>query len=474
MNHQPYDEYPSLHTHAHDVAVKQPSPAHHGSAPDDDPATATGAVPTGFGKSTRFGVTLFAVALAAALCVIFFRGQHARSKAAAELKDEVVRAADAPVAVDVVHVKTAASASSLLLPGEARAFNQTTIFARTSGYISKWLVDFGDQVKENQVLALIETPELDDQLHAAQAKLESLNSEVGVAETDVKFAQVSFDRWDKLSPGGAVSKQERDQKAAELDSSKAKLQAAKAQVKLGQAEVERLQTLESFKQVKAPFAGVITQRHIDIGSLVTAGSTSSTTPLFSIAKSDPMRVWVDVPQVAVPLMNIGMTVNATCREYPGQKFTGKLDRTADAIDQTSKTLRVEVLVPNKDMKLKTGMYMMVDFESTRAHPPMEVPAGALVFRPTGPQIAVVTPDGKVEMRPVTITRDTGENVEIQAAGIDTRTEVALNVGNDVETGDRVEAHDVDAPATADTQPPQPAPAKPQASRTAEANAARPM
>lgn len=465
-HHQPYEEFPSLHTHH--VAAKEPS--HHGSAPTD-PAVADASVPTGFGNSTRVGVTLFAIALAVALCVLFFRGKHARTKASAELQAEVERAADAPVAVDVVHVKTAASASSLMLPGEARAFNETTIFARTSGYISKWLVDFGDKVKENQVLALIETPELDDQLHAAEAKLEELKSEVGVAETDVKFAQVSFDRWDKLSPGGAVSKQERDQKEAQLDSSKAKLQAAKAQVKLGEADLQRLKTLSSFKEVRAPFAGVITQRHVDIGSLVTAGSTSSTTPLFSIAKSDPIRVWVDVPQVAIPLMNVGMTVNATCREYPGEKFTGKLDRTADSIDQTSKTLRVEVLVPNKDMKLKTGMYVMVDFESTRQHPPMQVPAGALCFRPNGPQIAVVTPDGKVEMRDVRITRDTGESVEIEAAGVDTRTEVALNVGNDVETGDRVEAHDVDTPATADAAP---EPAKPVAPHTAEANAARPM
>jgi RND family efflux transporter MFP subunit len=406
-------------------------------------------VPTGYSGPTRIGVILFAVALAVALSISFYRGQRARHKATVELKEEVERTADAPMTVDVVHVHPAASGTSLSLPGEARSFYETTIFARTSGYVSKWLVDIGDKVKEGQTLALIETPELDDQLVAAKAKVDELRSEVHVAETAAKLAKVSFDRWNKLTPSGAVSGQEHDQKQAEWESSQAKLEAANAQVTLAQADVKRLTTLTGFKKVAAPFDGVITQRHIDIGALVTAGSTTSTTPLYSVSQADQIRVYVDVPQVAVTSIKIDMPVTATSREYPGRTFTGKVDRTASSIDMTSKTLRVEVLVPNKDLALLPGMYLQVNFESNRQHPPLQVPAGAICFRPGGAQVAVVTADDRVEMRDIKISRDLGESVEIEGEGIVANTMVALNVGNDVTSGARVEPHDVDAPAVAE-------------------------
>jgi RND family efflux transporter MFP subunit len=409
------------------------------------------ALPTHYTKSTRVGVVIFALVLAVALSVLFFFGQRARHKRQDALRADMERSADAPVAADVVHVHTATTDSSLSLPGEARSFYETTIFARTSGYVSKWLVDIGDKVTEGQTLATIETPELDDQLVAANAKVGELQSEVHVAETAAKLAKVSYDRWNKLTPSGAVSVQDRDEKQAELESSDAKLAASKAQVALGDAEVQRLTTLTKFKTVKAPFKGVITQRHVDIGALVTAGSTSSTTPLFSISQADRIRVIVDVPQVAVPLMTVGMPVNATCREYPGVTFPGHLDRTASSIDLTTKTLRVEVLVPNKDLKLLPGMYLQVNFQSTREHPPLMVQAGALCFRAGGPQLAVVAHDGRIEMRDVKITRDLGEDVEIEGAGIEASATVALNVGNDVTTGDHVEVNDLDPPATQPTR-----------------------
>ena len=176
---------------------------------------------------------------------------------------------------------------------------------------------------------------------------------------------------------------------------------------LGQADVQRLGTLIGFKKVVAPFEGTITQRHVDIGALVTAGSTTSTTPLFSISQSSQIRVFVDVPQTVVPYIKVGMEVTATAHEYPGRKFVGKVDRTAESLDPMSKSLRVQVLVPNEDHTLLPGMYLQVGFQQNRKSPPMRVPAGALCFRSGGPQVGVVTDDHRIEFHDVTISRGHG-------------------------------------------------------------------
>jgi RND family efflux transporter MFP subunit len=397
-------------------------------------------VPTGYKSSTWVGALVFVLVVAVALAVVYVRRHHAAGQNADELRAEVQRGVDEPVAVDVVHVQASPAQSILSLPGEARSFYETTIFARTSGYLNKWFVDIGDPVKEGQVLATIETPELDDQLVAANAKLQELQSEVHVAETAANFAKVSYDRWEALTPGGAVSQQERDQKKAEMDSSNAKLEAAKAQVALGAADVKRLTTLTHFKNVIAPFDGTITQRHVDIGALVTAGSTTNTSPLFSISQADQIRVFVNVPQPAIPSMKVGMPVTATAREFPGRKFEGKLDRTASSVDPASKTLRVEVLVPNKSLELLPGMYLQVSFANTRSNPPVRVPAGAVCFRAGGPQVAVVAADHRVSFKDITISRDLGDYVEVEQGILSPDQEVALNVGSDVSDGDKVDPH----------------------------------
>jgi RND family efflux transporter MFP subunit len=404
-------------------------------------------VPVHYSKSTRIGVIIFAIVVGVGLCILFVVGQRSRKIASNELGGEATTAADQPATVDTVRVLAAPADTMLSLPGEARSFYETTIFARTSGYVSKWLVDIGDPVKEGQTLALIETPELDDQMAAAKAKLEALKAEVHVAETTSTFAKVSFDRWEAAAPEGAVSHQERDQKKSELDSSLAKLEAAKAQVALGQADVQRLTTLIGFKKVTAPFEGTITQRHVDVGALVTAGSTTNTSPLFSISQSKQIRVFVDVPQSVVPFVKVGMEVVATAREYPGRKFIGKVDRTAESMDAMSKSLRVQVLVPNEDHTLLPGMYVQVAFQKTRKLPPLRVPAGALCFRTRGPQVAVVTADHHVSFHDVTITRDMGDFIEVDS-GLQPNDTVALNVGNDINDGERVDPHAIDQPAEA--------------------------
>ena len=434
-----------MHDNAQSSASPHPGPAvsdHtvRGSAtPASKSADGHSHVPVHYSGSTNWGVIIFAIVVAVVLCVLFVKGQHARQRAAAELAGESTQSADQPATVDTVRVLPAPGQTTLTLPGEARSFYETTIFARTSGYLSKWLVDIGDPVKEGQTLALIETPELDDQMAASKAKLDALKAEVHVAEATANFAKVSFDRWEAATPDGAVSHQERDQKKSELDTSLARLEAAKSQVSLGQADVQRLTTLIGFKKVIAPFAGTITQRHVDVGALVTAGSTTNTSPLFSISQSSQIRVFVDVPQSVVPYIKVGMEVVATAREYPGRTFAGKVDRTAESIDAMSKSLRVQVLVPNADHTLLPGMYVQVSLQKTRANPPLRVPAGAICFRTGGPQVAVVTANHHVELHDVTIVRDLGDFVEVDA-GLNANDTVALNIGNDINSGDRVDPH----------------------------------
>jgi RND family efflux transporter MFP subunit len=433
------------------TVVADPTPVvHHGSNPVADgnhvapqmEGGPPGHVPTNAdpntGRKVGVGVTCVAVALAA----VFTYGGIERHHQAAQLQEEVDVSAETPAAVQVMHVHRAVPSTVLALPGEARALNDTTLYARTSGYLKQWLVDIGDHVKQGQTLATIETPELDDQLVAAKAKVNQAESESNLAKAAANFAKVSFERFKSAAPQGVVSAQDRDQKKAEYDAAVAKQSAADAALNLAKAQVQGLQTLVSFKNVVAPFDGVITERHVDIGDLVTAGSTSSTTPLFSIARSDQIRVFVDVPQSASQSIKVGMPAVAYADDGASGKFTGKVDRTADALDPSTRTLRVEVLVPNPHYVLKPGMYVRVEFKTDRADPPLEVPASALTMRSTGPEVAVVAADGTVRFHPVNIVHDLGEKIEV-SSGLAEGDAVALNISTEVADGDHVSAVNAD-------------------------------
>jgi RND family efflux transporter MFP subunit len=426
-------------------------------------------VPIKYARKTGAYVALGAAVIAVGLAAAFFFGTHRRDRDAADLRRAAEESADAPIPVNVMHVEPAPADNLLVLPGDARAFAETTIFARTSGYLSEWKVDIGDRVKAGQELATIDNPELDDQLAAAKAKVEALKSDVRVAQTNADFAKVSADRWASAAPDGVVSVQERDQKNSEYASSLAKVKSAEAQVKLGEADVQRLTTLSKFKSVVAPYAGTITQRHVDVGALVTAGSTTNTSSLFTIAQFDQIRIFVDVPQPAVADVKIGMPVTARVAEYPDHVFAGKVDRTADAIDPASKMLRVQVLVPNPDRLLLPGMYAEVTFKSVRAKPPLRIPAAALCLRPTGPKVAVVGDDGQVAFRDIKIGRDTGEFIEV-TSGLNGNETVALNIGNDVVDGSHIDAKRIpsaaEAPAAKPVLPAAPAHASAPAAVTA--------
>jgi RND family efflux transporter MFP subunit len=408
-------------------------------------------VPIKYSRGTNGLVVIFAFLVLAGLGAAYLMGTHSRNKAAADLKAAAEHDADQPPPVNVMHVRRAAADSVITLPGEARAFYETTLFARTNGYVNKWLVDIGDRVEQGQPLATIDTPELDDQIAAAKSKVEGLKADVKVAQSNADFAKVSYERWAAAAPDGVVSAQERDQKKAELDASLAKLEAARAQVTIAQGDVQRLTTLASFKTVVAPFKGTITQRHVDVGALVTSGSTSNTSSLFTIAQSDQIRVFVHVPQAAVADIKVGMPVTAAVREYPGRTFSGKVGRTAESIDPAARTLKVEVLIPNADHVLLPGMFTWVTFKGSRSNPPVEIPAAAICMRSDGPKVAVVDKDDHVTFKPVRIARDLGESIEVDS-GLDGNETVALNIGNDVADGTRIETRLVDDTPPTNTKP----------------------
>jgi RND family efflux transporter MFP subunit len=377
--------------------------------------------------------------LAISVAVILFIGftvieivkfVHARG-----LEDEAIKAASAPQAIDVITVGDAPSSLSLKLPGETAAWYESTIYARVDGYVGQWQADIGDHVQKGQVLATIETPDLDAQLVAAVAKLKS-------TEAMVEFAKSTYERW-KNSPSGVVSEQERESKKADYDS-------AVAQLGLDQADVDRYTVLAQFKQVTAPYDGTITERRIDIGNLVTAGSTANTTPLYHIMQDDPIRVFIDVPQNAATDMKIGVPAKITADNIPERVFEGKIARTADAINSQARTLHVEIDIPNSDHALVPGLYVNVDF-NVPATGLIQVPAAALVFRPGGSQVAVVDKNNKIAFHKVTIGRDNGNTVDL-SSGISAGDKVALNIGNQIADGDTVTPHEAtDGSPNAGTQ-----------------------
>jgi RND family efflux transporter MFP subunit len=389
-----------------------------------------------------FKLTLVAVLLMAALAIGFFLVQRHRAQAAEALDSQTSQDSDAAPSVDVVTVNYAPDSQSVAYPGETRGWYQSTIYARVNGYVSKWFVDIGDRVKKGQMLATIETPDLDAQLQAARNQLTVSQFQVEVVKAQAAFAKSTYERW-RDSPKGVVSDQEREEKKAEYSSSLAQMQAAVAKVSADQSQVESFSAIEGYKEVTAPFDGVITSRHIDIGDLVTSGSTSSTTPLYTLAQINEIRIFVDVPQRAVAGMDVGVPAIATSDEFPGRKFEGEITRTSHAIDPATRTLHVEVDLENPDMELMPGMYLQVHFQMTHKGL-LRVPASALIFKTGGPQVAVVTDDGRINFRDVAIAVDNGDYVEL-GSGVSANEKVALNLSGDLNDGDRVLATVIDSP-----------------------------
>ena len=369
-----------------------------------------------------------------ALGVGFFFVHRAKNEAEARLADATTNETTEAPAVNVFTVTPSAGTQSLKLPGETAAWNETAIYARVNGYVAKWFADIGDSVTAGQTLALIDTPELDAELLAAKAKLNASIAQVAVKQARADFAVTTDQRW-RESPKGVVSDQERESKKAGSAEAIAELNSAHAQVMLQQADVDRLTALTQFKEVKAPFDGTIVQRQIDLGNLVTAGSTANTTSLYRLSEDSPMRIYVFAPQSAAPQLKPGTTAVITSTDQPGLRLNGKVARTARAINPVSRTIRIEIDVPNTDRSLVPGMYVQTDFELTGGAP-IQIPAAALLYRSGGPQVAVVEPTGAVSFRDVAIASDDGNVVSI-GSGLSIGDKVALNLSSQIAAGAKV-------------------------------------
>jgi RND family efflux transporter MFP subunit len=369
-----------------------------------------------------------------ALGVGFFFVHRAKNDAEARLAEATSNETMEAPAVNIFTVTASPGTQSLRLPGETAAWNETAIYARVNGYVAKWYADIGDNVTAGQTLALIETPELDAELLAAKAKLNASIAQVAVKQARADFALTTDQRW-RESPKGVVSDQERESKKAGSAEAIAELNSAHAQVMLQQADVDRLTALTQFKEVKAPFDGTIVQRQIDLGNLVTAGSTANTTSLYRLSEDSPMRIYVFAPQSAAPQLKPGTTAVITSTDQPGLRLNGKVARTAKAINPVSRTIRIEIDVPNTDRSLVTGMYVQTDFELTGGAP-IQIPAAALLYRSGGPQVAVVDPSGAVSFRDVAIASDDGNVVSI-GSGLSIGDKVALNLSSQIAAGAKV-------------------------------------
>jgi len=318
-----------------------------------------------------------------------------------------------------VATPTAAGASqTLALPGSLQGYVQSPISARASGYVKRWLKDIGSRVEKGELLAEIETPEIDQQLSAAVAARQQ-------AASSLDLAKSSYERWESLRKRDAVSQQEVDERRSADAQARANLAAA-------DANVERLRQLEGFKRVTAPFAGVITRRNVDVGDLIDAGGGRA---LFLLAQTDPLRVYINVPQTYSQLVKRGQQVVITQSELRGQSFKGEIVRTAASIDAATRTMQVEINLPNKDGLLLPGAFVQVSLPLPGSGS-LSVPANVLLFRPEGTQVAVVGADGKVSLRTVRIGRNYGNSVEV-LDGIAANDQLVLNPPDSLNNGDQV-------------------------------------
>jgi len=298
----------------------------------------------------------------------------------------------------------------LPLPGNAQAILETGIFARTDGYLKARYVDIGSRVAAGELLAEIDTPEVDQQLNQATANLNEAKANVVKLEADLALARTTLQRY-QMAGAGTVSKQQIDEKNASVTTAEKAVDAARATVNANEANVERLLDLQGFQKVYAPFAGIITARNVDPGALISS-SVAASRELFRLAKVDTLRIFVYVPQSYAPDIKVGQSAVVSVREFPHRVFAGTVTRTAGAIDPASRTMLVEVQVPNPDGVLLAGSYATVRFNLQRSEPQLLIPSGALLVDAAGVRVAVVNPDNTLHYRPIEIGRDFGDEVEV--------------------------------------------------------------
>ncbi len=384
--------------------------------------------------------------LAGLLVAGYFLGYAPRQRREQVLAAEARTGMSTLPVVNVEPVTRSGGTSSLLLPGNIQAITEAPVLARASGYIRKRYVDIGDRVTAGQVLAEIEAPELEQQIKQAIASIDQANSTVEQAEAglqqgqaNARLAKVNSQRYANLLAKGVVSRQDNDTYQAQFEAQQANVQAlqkavaaARSNAAAAEANLARLRELQGYQTVRAPFAGVITLRNIDSGVLVNEGNTM----LFRIAQTGRLRIFVNVPQGQADSVRRGQAASLTIPDLAGRTFHGTVTRTANALDPSTRTLLVELEVPNDSGQLLPGMYAQIDLSIPRADPPLLIPGDTLVVRSDGPQVAVVNSQGVVHFTRIQLGRDFGDHLEV-LSGLEDGQQLAVNPSDDVREGVRV-------------------------------------
>jgi RND family efflux transporter MFP subunit len=398
-------------------------------------------------KRPSGGKIAILLALAAAVFLVaFFVGYIPHHQRDLQVIAEANVQNDALPDVTVVAAKTASSMGDLVLPGNIQAVTEAPILARAEGYVQRRYVDIGDRVTAGQLMAEVDAPDLDQQVRQAQAAVEQAQADLARANAALEqgkanesIAKLTATRWDNLVKRGAVSKQDNDQNQAQYQAQAANVKAleravdaAKGNIAAMEANVGRLTDMQGYLKVRAPFAGVVTLRNVDVGTLVNTGSTM----LFRIAQTNLLRTYLNVPQSSASDVHVGQMASLATPELPERKFSGAVTRTANALDPASRTLLVEVQVPNPEGKLLPGMYVEVDLHLPRKDPPLLLPSDTLTVRPEGTLVAVVDSNNAVHFQHVVIGRDYGSDIEI-LSGLRAGQRVIANPNDSVQEGVKV-------------------------------------
>jgi RND family efflux transporter MFP subunit len=389
-------------------------------------------------KSPLFAVFFLVIGALIVLGIILIVQRRAQYQA---LANETELAAVPTVAV--IHPEVESGEEDLVLPGTLNAYVESPIYARTNGYLKKWYYDIGSNVKKGDLLADIDTPEVDQELGQARADLNT-------AQANVQLSEITAARYSDLLKTDGVSKQE-------VDNAMGDLAAKRAMVQSAEANVRRLEDLESFKRIYAPFNGYITQRNIDIGTLINAGNGGTSQQLFYLAQTDPIRVYVNVPEAYAPSIRAGINAYLELTQYPGQKFQGKVVRSANAINLSTRTLLTEVDVPNAAGQLLPGGYAQVHLDVKVTGQRLQVPVNSLLFRSEGLRAVVVDANHHAHLQTLTIGRDYGVTLEV-LNGLNADDWIVLNPPDSLNDGEEVHVKQVANPMAA-PPPAQNAPAR---------------
>ena len=397
-------------------------------------------------KPSRTTILALIFFLAVLLAVAFLAGYGPLKKRSLAIMAESSEQARELPRVNVIRVARSTANNDLDLPGNIQAITEAPILARAEGYIQKRLVDIGDHVRAGQPLAEIDVPEIDEQVRQANAALDQSRAAADEAaanldqgRADLQLAKTSSERWNALVGRGAVSKQENDQYQTQYHSQVASVRslekavtARKNAVAAAEANLARLEKLRSYRVVTAPFDGVITQRNVDTGALVNAGSTL----LYRVAQTDRLRIYINVPQSYSSAARPGVAASVRVTNFPGRRFVGKVVRTANSLDPATRTLLTEIQLDNRSGVLQPGMYADVELSAKRATPPFMIPANALLVRSNGSQVALVDSTGTAHLRKIDIERDYGDHLDV-SDGLQDGDSVILNPGDAVAEGVRV-------------------------------------